>query len=169
MPIPFGQALYLWRRARGLTQAALAQRAKVSRPNLSTIERGKREVTLPTVRVLAAALGVRPGTLVDGVPPSAAAGRRSSLSRETLERLADAVAFGRPVADPGEQEIVAALRTLLAHRTRAIHQRWSRPRTGRRAAISAWAVLTSRCGRAAIQNLADRVAERQRVYGSQHD
>lgn len=169
MALPFGQALYLWRRARGLTQAALAQRAKVSRPNLSAIERGKREVTLPTVRVLATALGMRPGTLVDGVPPLAAEGRRPSLSRETIERLADAVAFGRPIADPGEQEVVAALRALLEHRTRAIHQRWSRPRTGRRAAISAWAVLTSCYGREAIQNLADRVAERQRVYGSPSD
>ena len=166
---PFHQTLVLWRRHRGLTQAALAQQARLARPNLSAIECGKREVTLRTVRVLADALGVPPGTLVDGVAPFSAAGSPPSLSRATIERIADAVGWGRPVADPGERQAVAALRTILKHRTSAIQQRRGRPRTSRRAALDAWLTLHSRYSPGAIQTLADRVAERQRLYGSPRD
>lgn len=67
--LPFGETVLAWRLARGLTQAALANLARVSRPNLSAIERGQREVTLGTLRALAVALDVRPGVLVDGVSP----------------------------------------------------------------------------------------------------
>jgi transcriptional regulator with XRE-family HTH domain len=164
--IPFGQALLLWRLERGLTQEALARRARIPRPNLSAIERGKREVSLRTLRALAAALGVRPGVLVDGVPPSSTEGRHPSSSRTTIERIADAVGFGRSVAHPEEQKMVVALRTLLGHRTSAIRRRRDRPRTSPRAAIDAWLTLTSCYSHTAIQNLADRVAQRQRVYGS---
>ena len=66
---PFGQTLFLWRLDRHLSQAALAQRAGIPRPNLSLMERGKREVTLGTLRALAVALDVRPGILADGVLP----------------------------------------------------------------------------------------------------
>ncbi len=167
--LPFHQTLVLWRRHRGLTQAALAQRARLARPNLSAIERGKREVTLRTVRVLANALGVQPGTLVDGVAPFSASGSPPSLSRATIERFADAVGRGRPVVDPGERQVVAALRTILKHRTAAIQHRRGRPRTSRRATFEAWLALNSRYSPEAIQVLADRVAERQRVHGSPRD
>lgn len=64
--IPFGQAVLLWRLHRGLTQQTLAVKARVPRSNLSAIERGKREVSLRTLRSLALALEVRPGVLADG-------------------------------------------------------------------------------------------------------
>jgi hypothetical protein len=135
------------------------------RPNLSAIERGKREVTLATIRSLGAALEVRPGLLVDGASPdapSAAQAGRPSLSRATVERMADAVAFGRRVADPSEQRAVAALRLLFGHRTAMIRHR-ARPRTSRQAVLVAWETVTSRYGRGALQMFADRVAERQRA------
>ena len=72
--LPFGQAVMLWRRQGGLTQQALARRAGIPQPNLSAIERGGRAVSLTTIRALAAALGVRPGMLVDGMPPASGAG-----------------------------------------------------------------------------------------------
>ena len=93
--VQFSQAVWLWRRHRGLTQAELAQRTRMARPNLSAIERGKREVTLATLRALAASLDVPPGALVDGIAPQAYRSGPLSSSRETLERIADAVAFGR--------------------------------------------------------------------------
>ncbi len=160
--MPFGQSVLLWRRARGLTQEQLARRTSMPRPNLSAIECGKREVTLATVRSLAAALDVRPGTLVDGASPDSADDARPSLSRATIERIADAVAFGRRVADPAERVVVEALRVLFGHRT-AVIQRRARPRTSRRAVMTAWTTLASRYGREALQMFADRVAERQRV------
>lgn len=160
--LPFGQTLFLWRRDRGLTQAELARRAGIPRPNLSAIEQGRHEVSLQTIRRLAAALQVRPGVLVDGVPPGAPEGKRlPELSRGTVERLANSAAFGQPVRDPGERMVVAALQGLLGHRTRAMRRQWSKPRTGRRTAINAWATLTSLYSRDAIQTLADRVLERQ--------
>src|SRR6266700_81765 len=71
--LPFGETLLAWRLARGMSQAELAQAARMSRPNLSAVERGDREVTLRTLRRLALALDVRPGILADGVAPAASA------------------------------------------------------------------------------------------------
>ena len=162
--LPFGQVVLVWRRSCGLTQEALARRTGIPRPNVSAIERGRREVSLTTLRTLAAALGVRPGILVDGVPPASAHSTPPSLSREAIERIADAVAFDRPVTALDEQVTVEALRTLLGHRTRAVRHQWGRPRTGRRGVLAAWGRLKSLYDRAAIQTLADRVLERQRAH-----
>lgn len=163
---PFGQTLRLWRHQRRLTQEQLARRAKVSRPNLSAMERGRREVSLGTLRALAAGLDIRPGVLADGVPPETAEHPTPSLSREAIERMVDAVAFGHRLANPSEHTTATALRILLGHRTRAIHQQWSAPRTGRHAVLAAWATLSSLYGRDAIRMLADRAMERQRAHAS---
>lgn len=164
--LPFGQTLWLWRQQRGLTQAALAHRARLSRPNLSAIERGRRDVTLRTLRLLAATLGVRPGVLVEGLPPPADGGAAPFLSREAIERMADAAALGRPSVKPTERAVVAALRTILQHRLRAARRRWSRPRGSRRAATAAWMMLKSLYSQEAIRTLAERVVERQRIHDS---
>lgn len=161
--LPFGQTVMLWRQRRGLSQQALARRAGIPQPNLSAIERGRRVASLPTIRGLAAALGVRAGLLVDGVPPGSVDHGSPLLSRETIERIVDAVAFHGRVAEPSEAVTVQALRVLVRHRTRAAHQQWGRPRTGKRAALAAWIQLKSLYGRSAIQMLADRVLERQRA------
>lgn len=161
--LQFGQALYLWRSHRGLTQAELARRARIPRPNLSSIERGRRDVSLRTLRTLALALDVTPGTLVDGVLPDHAGGAPPVLSRERMERIANAVAFNRAVPDPNEHATVEALRMLLGHRARAARGRPGGPRTGRRKVLAAWVWLKSVYDRAAIQALADRVLERQRA------
>ena len=164
--LPFGQTVLLWRLSRGFTQSALARRAGIPRPNLSAIECGRREVSLTTLRALAAGLDVRPGMLVDGAPPASGQRGQPALSRATIERIADAVAFNRQVTEPDEQVVVEALRTLLSHRTRAVCHQRGRPRTGRRAAVAAWIQLKSLYGRSAIQTLADRVLERQRAHDS---
>ena len=158
--LPFGQTVLLWRRRRGMTQEQVARAARLSRPNLSGIERGKREVSLTTLRALGAALGVRPGVLVDGMPPEAAAGT-PALSRAVIERIADAVAFDRRPADPEERAIAAALRVLLRHRTRTVRGTLGPSEAAGRLALKAWLQLTSRYDTAAIQALADRVLERQ--------
>jgi DNA-binding XRE family transcriptional regulator/PHD/YefM family antitoxin component YafN of YafNO toxin-antitoxin module len=48
----------VWREYRGLTVAALAEKAGITQPYLSQIETGKREGTLATMKKLAAALKV---------------------------------------------------------------------------------------------------------------
>lgn len=112
---PFGETVLAWRLTRGLTQAALAQRARLSRPNLSAIERGDREVTLKTLRALADALGVRPGQLADGELPRDEA---AQPDRAGLERVARAAVGGRRVADRQEADLARALGGATAARTR---------------------------------------------------
>ncbi len=85
--LPLGQTITLWRKACGLTQAELAQKSGISRPNLSVIEQEGRDVTVGTLRRLAEALGVSPGILADGTPPKDFQ-KRGKLSRQSLDRIA---------------------------------------------------------------------------------
>jgi transcriptional regulator with XRE-family HTH domain len=163
--LPFHQTVWSWRLHRGLTQATLASHAGITRPNLSAIEQGRREVSLKTLRALAGALGVRPGLLVDGIPPESPSGEPAPVSRATLERLADAVALHRP-ARPDERPAVDALRALLGPRLLAARGQPARSRMSRRTVLAAWVKLTGLYGRPAIQTLADRVRERQAAAGA---
>jgi transcriptional regulator with XRE-family HTH domain len=54
-----GELLTRSRRAAGLSQAEVAERAGTSQPVISAYERGHREPTVPTLRRLLAAAGVR--------------------------------------------------------------------------------------------------------------
>ena len=153
----FASALYLWRRERGLSQAALAAAAGLPRPNLSDLERGRRDLTLTTLRALAAALKISPGTLADGVPPRAQAA--PDLSRAALERVAEGAATGRAPHDPAEREAARSLRLLLQSRRDAARHRHPR-RSGARAAHEAWIRLRARYGADAVKSLIDRAAEK---------
>ena len=84
--VSFSENIYLWRIFRGLAQRELAGRAGIPRPNLSAIESGRRDVSLLTLRALAAALGVTPGVLINGIAPLDFKG--SKLSRRSLEAIA---------------------------------------------------------------------------------
>ncbi len=110
--LTFGDTVLLWRTHRSLSQAELAKRAGVPRPNLSDIEKGKRDVTLATIISLARALGISPGTLVDGRLPGYEK-RNVAFTRDTLERIANAIATGRPPKDPEEQQIYSYVRDVL--------------------------------------------------------
>lgn len=156
---PFGQTVWLWRRARGLTQAALARCARIPRPNLSAIERGRREVSVRTARALALALDVTPGVLVDGMVPGA---KRSmmTLSRATLERIADAAVLNRPARGARECQLADDLRRVLAPRILASRRRVARVHGSQRAAEEAWARLEAFCGPALVQSLVQRGADR---------
>ncbi len=106
-----GQTLYLWRVENRLTQTDLARRSGISRPNLSTIENGGRDITVETLRRLAAALDITPGVLVDGVLPITR--RPETLSRERLDRIARALAVGSQAVDSYEEAIVQILKPLI--------------------------------------------------------
>ncbi len=157
--IPFAETLLLWRTARGMTQAELARRARVPRPNLSAIERGKREVTLGTLRALALALDVRPGVLADGIAPNPPAA--GPVSREALERVADAVVFGRRVRTKGERELASLIRTVVSDDEQAGHA--ARQRIGSRAMNAAWLRLKSGYEPALVASVLQRVRDRQRL------
>lgn len=78
------------RLAIGLTQAELARRAHLPRPNLSAIEAGRRDLTVGTLARIARALGVPPAALLE--PP---APRRTNLGKVSLDTVALAVVTGR--------------------------------------------------------------------------
>jgi transcriptional regulator with XRE-family HTH domain len=71
-----------WRRHQKLTQVDLADRAALSRPYLSRLEKGKVDPALSAIRRLAAALNVLPGKLIEELPPE------RTLSRDEMDRLA---------------------------------------------------------------------------------
>ena len=156
--VPFGEAVLLWRLQRGLTQEELARRAGVPRPNLSAIERGQREVSLKTLRALAVALGVRPGVLVDGIVPQEEAG---GLSREAMERIADAVVRNAPLAEPKEQALADRLKYLVGSRLRAAGPVTKGGVRLGRVSDRAWLSLSS-YPEAVIESLVSRILERGR-------
>lgn len=82
--VPFPDQLTAWRRRHGLSQDALARRAGMPRPRLSSLENGRSDPTLRTLRRLATALDLSVGELVDRPAPT----RR--MNAEELDRLARA-------------------------------------------------------------------------------
>ena len=60
-----GKTVVKLRTEKGLTQEALAKKAKLSWPFMSQIESGKRGVRMKTLEKLAKALGVKPGALME--------------------------------------------------------------------------------------------------------
>jgi transcriptional regulator with XRE-family HTH domain len=135
--LPFGQTVRRWRQERGLTQADLAKAAGVPRPNLSRIESGSAEVSLRTLRSLAWALGVTPGTLADGRTPAPG----KALSRSALERIAAGAVHLRTLRDARENALAVHLRSLLGPRMRALGRHWVQPRRQVRRAQAAWLAL----------------------------
>ena len=87
-----GYHIMAWRRHRSLTQAGLAERAHLSRPYLSKLEKGKADPALSCLRQLALALDLRIGQLVEELP------HETSLSRDDIDRLA------RGALRPGTRE-----------------------------------------------------------------
>jgi len=152
--VPFGQNVLLWRIHRNLTQAELAARARISRPNLSGIERGKREVSLTTLRSLALALEVNPGTLVDGIGPNFGV---PASSRVVLERVADALSKGTPLRSSSEEKLAALLRLVIYPRKNL--------RRGKRSSERAWLQLKSTYSASFIRALIERVREREHLSG----
>jgi transcriptional regulator with XRE-family HTH domain len=67
----FAENLKRERKAAGLTQEALGEMAELDRTHVGYLERRKRTPELPTIRRLAAALGISSGRLVDPYVPDA--------------------------------------------------------------------------------------------------
>lgn len=63
----FGQRLRQVRIEVGLSQEELAFRAGLDRTYISSVERGKRNISLTNICLIAKALGVKPSFLLEGV------------------------------------------------------------------------------------------------------
>ena len=66
-PGAFGVVLRAYRQERGITQEQLSERVGVVHSFICSLESGKKQPSLKMVLKLAAALGVRPGELVDAM------------------------------------------------------------------------------------------------------
>lgn len=92
-----GLRIYQKRVEKKLTQAELARRAGISQPNLSNIEKGKRDLTVSTLARIARALETDVRDFFEGQrqPVRQAEKRRSvsriSLTRSRIEMLARAI------------------------------------------------------------------------------
>ncbi|NDB69758.1 MAG: XRE family transcriptional regulator [Methylocystaceae bacterium] len=63
--------LRAWREFRGLTQAQLADRVGTTTAVISHLETGKRGLSAKWLYLLAPALGIQPGFMLDNMPPEA--------------------------------------------------------------------------------------------------
>jgi transcriptional regulator with XRE-family HTH domain len=160
--LPFPETVLAWRLARGMTQADLARKSGVSRPNLSAIERGAREVTLKTLRALAMALDVRPGILADGCAPNLGEG---ALARDALERVAEAAAGGHRLSNAREATLAKGVRTAMSSRIgespATLGRKRGRPvKVGGRAADRAYFLLRATESPEDVASLFHRTAEK---------
>ena len=153
---PTHRVISLWRFERGFSQAQLAELSGIPRPNLSLIEQGARDLTLSTLRRLAAALGVTPGTLADGIPPQA----HAKWSRESLDRMAKYLA-DQDVSLSEEEKNAAELLRPLVRQKLSLNKvsvfRAATPRRGRREQNKNLALLPMKFEPAEIKSLLNRI------------
>lgn len=153
--LSIGKTVYLWRSERGLTQEQLARATGIPRPNLSNLERGKQELSLKTLRLLASVLKVTPGTLVDGISPLAVKGPLE-FSRQELDRIADA-SFGDKKLGGRQAEVVDLLKIL------ASNQISKKSHSGKRRVNAAWLQFKSALPREIVHALIQRIQDRERL------
>jgi transcriptional regulator with XRE-family HTH domain len=158
----FGDNVFLWRLYRSLSQERLAVLANLPRPNLSDIERGKRDVTLSTILSLANALKISPGTLVNGEPPKPEKWK-ANLSRESMERIANSVAQRTYPKDPLEHHISVLLSEVLQCSLNSVkpHKR-NLPLPGRKSE-RAWLLLQAMYSEETINSLLMRSLEHAEI------
>lgn len=168
--IPFAETVLLWRLERGLTQNELAKKAGIPRPNLSAIERGKREVSLRTIYKLARALDLNPGALVDGLPPGKT-NFEQNLTREAMERIAKAVVLGINLPNPNERKLAEQLTHLTKARLAAVKTRKAdkSKRLPDRKTDIVWLTLVSRYSPGIIKSMVTRISEYAQTHEQKSD
>ena len=63
--ISFGKRVRALREAKGVSQEDLAEDAGLDRTYISSVERGKRNISLVNIELIAKALGVKPSKLLE--------------------------------------------------------------------------------------------------------
>lgn len=123
-----GQNIYKKRLEAGITQAELVRRTNIPQPNLSNIEKGKRDITVSTLVQIAWSLGVKPGELLDD---EIEAGPKPFLfTRETVEKIARAVFDPGIRLSPKERAVADLLKQIIPgvgprdKKIKEIHRAW---------------------------------------------
>lgn len=128
----------------------------IPRPNISAIESGKREVSLTTLRLLAANLRTTPGALVDGVAPIHF--KKTLLSRKSLEEIAQA-SLGKKIAHltPEQKDISFILSNIIKNKINANKARYRNTLKGPKTYVNNWMMLKATLGSEAMNNLLARI------------
>lgn len=161
--VTFGENVYLWRVFKGLAQGELAKKAGIPRPNLSAIESGKRDVTLTTLRLLAAALGITPGILVNGIGPLNFKGVR--FSRTALENIALASIGKAARLSPQEKNIAVFLSGIIRNRINAEGKKYNNTLKKPQSYVANWLMFKDALGKETLSNLLSRAAKHIRLSG----
>lgn len=164
---PIGQSITLWRLHRGMTQGALAAASSVSRPNLSAIEQGGRDMTLQTLRRIASALGVGAGALIDGVGPKPEY-TPIDKNRHSLDRIARLAAGQSVRASNREKRIAQALASIMKSKTGQKRTGPKRVRTVRSAERTILRLKTD-LGQEMFRHLVRRVEKNLASAGAAHE
>ena len=159
--LSIGKTIYLWRTERRLTQEQLARATGIPRPNLSNLERGKQELSLKTLRLLASVLKVTPGTLVDGIIPLTIKGPLE-LSRKDMDQIADAV-FGKGRLTGRKGELAGILKILCHHRIPAANKSKNKPLPGKRLVNTVWLQLKAAVPGEVIRTFVRKIEGRERL------
>lgn len=127
---PIGSAIHCWRIEKGLTQEDLARDSGISRPNLSAIEQGSRDLTVRTLRRIAGALGINPGALVDGIGPKPQFAPLN-MNRHSIDRVARLASGQALRATKRERKVAFALASIMKSKIRPQGIKQRRIRTAR--------------------------------------
>lgn len=112
--LTLGQNIVNQRTKQGITQAQLAEAAAITQPNLSCIEKDKRDMTVSTLKRISAALSVSPARLLDEKTDQTP--RKTPLSRARIERIARMVTSGS-LNESADAQIAYHFRQLLPSNT----------------------------------------------------
>lgn len=140
-----GDVIFQLRMKRGLTQRELSRLVDVPQPNLSNIEKGKQDITVCTLQRIAAVLNC---SLSDFFREIEKKPEATALSRERIEKLAEAIARGRTNLAGEDGEIVKLFQSLRPHPA-------AQARLGR--TYQAWRQLRAILPKQAINSLQARV------------
>lgn len=146
-----GSKIHEWRCRRGYTQAMLAAECGIPQPNLSGIEKGRRDLTVATLLRIAVALKVKPAQLFaeDEIR------RPPALTRKTIEAIAFAVAHPQSSAPDEIRRLAGLFREILPGRN---------PRGAFRKMTAAWMDLRKQFTAQEIRGICQRARdEAQRI------
>ena len=106
-----GQAIYLERLKKNMTQRELALKTGMPQPNLSNIEKGKQDITISTLLKIGRALGADPREFL--VPEFRNALSVIPLSRLSVEKIARAVVHENQTLKPAQARVAVCLRVII--------------------------------------------------------
>lgn len=115
-----GSRIFAMRRQRGLTRAALAERAGLFPEDVAAVERGERVISVSLAQAVARALGVATGDLIrDSSPPESADVAVAQVASFLMSPAGLEVAeLASQLSDFSRERLVALVQVMVAQEAR---------------------------------------------------